>query len=64
MSVTLHDLAITVSFGWETFNLIQPNLCASSNSSSIDLDLRRLEVNFENLNPTEGDQGQLVNLIL
>lgn len=64
MSVTLHDLAITVSFGWETFNLLQPNLCASSNSSSIDLDLRRLEVNFENLNPTEGDQGQLVNLIL
>ncbi|XP_037776537.1 uncharacterized protein LOC119573381 [Penaeus monodon] len=64
LSVTLHDLAITVSFGWETYNILQMDFCAGYNSSSIDIDLRRLEVNFENLNPTEAEQGELVNTIL
>ncbi|XP_042889293.1 uncharacterized protein LOC122264457 [Penaeus japonicus] len=63
MSVTLHDLAITVTFGWETFRPLFSDYCASSNSTGIDLDLRRMEVVFENLNPGS-DQGELVNTIL
>ncbi|XP_063585572.1 uncharacterized protein LOC134762983 [Penaeus indicus] len=64
LSVIIHDLAITMSFGWEKYNIIQGDFCAGYNSSSIDIDLRRLEVNFENLNPTEAEQGELVNTML
>ncbi|XP_047473433.1 uncharacterized protein LOC125028132 [Penaeus chinensis] len=64
LSVIIHDLAITMSFGWEKFNLLQSDFCAGYNSSSIDIDLRRLEVNFENLNPTEAEQGELINIMV
>ncbi|XP_071524801.1 uncharacterized protein [Panulirus ornatus] len=62
VSLTLYDLSINITYEWDSYSIFS-GYCASDNSTKFDLDLRRMQVNFENLNPGT-DLGQLINIVL
>ncbi|KAK4297144.1 hypothetical protein Pmani_030417 [Petrolisthes manimaculis] len=63
MSLGFINLDITIDFTWDSFEPLYIGSCVADNTSKYDLDLQRMQVQFDGLN--EGtDQGQLINIVL
>lgn len=62
MYIHLHDFSIFFTVKWKPKFIIP---CAEYNTSSLTLDLRRMETHFEHLNEIEGaDLGQVVDIVV
>lgn len=63
MYIHLHDFSIFFTVKWHFEHLIIP--CAETGTSSLTLDLQRMETHFEHLNEIEGaDLGQVVDIVI
>lgn len=63
MSLTLYKLSVTIKYEWEKYAILYLHSCVKDNSTNYDLDLRRMQAHFGNLNAGT-DQGQLIDIMI
>nr|XP_045581192.1 uncharacterized protein LOC123744994 [Procambarus clarkii] len=62
MSLTLYDLSLILTYDWDKHTITYLQSCVKDNTTNFDLNLRRMQVHFENLNAGT-DQGQLIDIV-